>query len=166
MVGGRVLLFGGSGQLGRELTALSWPSGFEVFAPSRNEVDATDQSAVAACLDAGVWVAVINAAAYTAVDAAENAIAEAFGANALAPAILAEETRRRGIPILQVSTDYVFDGTKPAPYAEDDPVRPLGVYGASKLAGEEAVRTGNPEHLTSVRRGSSADMVAISSRQC
>ena len=143
----RILVIGGSGQLGRELTALSWPSGFAVVAPPRSEVDATDQSAVAAYLGTGDWIAVINAAAYTAVDAAEDAVAEAFAANALAPAILAEETRRRGVPLIQVSTDYVFDGTKPAPYVEDDPTHPLGVYGASKLAGEEAVRTGNPHHV-------------------
>jgi dTDP-4-dehydrorhamnose reductase len=118
-----------------------------VFAPPRSEVDATDRAAVVACLAARNWTAVINAAAYTAVDTAEDAVAEAFMANALGPAILAEETKRRGVPLIHVSTDYVFDGTKPTPYVEDDPVRPLGVYGASKLAGEEAVRTGNPRHL-------------------
>ena len=84
---------------------------------------------------------------YTAVDAAEDAVAEAFAANALGPAILAEETRRRGVPLIHISTDYVFDGAKPTPYGEDDATHPLGVYGASKLAGEEAVRTGNPRHL-------------------
>ena len=68
----------------------------------------------------GDWTAAINAAAYTAVDAAEAAVAEAFAANALGPAILAEETRRRGVPLIHISTDYVFDGAKPAPYVEDD----------------------------------------------
>lgn len=147
MAESRILVIGGSGQLGRELTAPIWPPGYQVFAPPRTEVDATNRAAVAACLAAGNWTAVINAAAYTAVDAAEEAVVEAFMANALGPAILAEETRRRGVPLIHVSTDYVFDGTKPTPYTEDDPVGPLGVYGASKLAGEEAVRTGNPRHL-------------------
>jgi len=143
----RILVIGGASQLGLELTSLSWPAGYEVYAPPRSEVDVTDRAAIAACLAARSWTAVINAAAYTAVDAAEDAVAEAFAANALGPAILAEETKRRGVPLIHVSTDYVFDGTKPTPYVEDDPVRPLGVYGASKLAGEEAVRTGNPRHL-------------------
>jgi dTDP-4-dehydrorhamnose reductase len=142
-----ILVIGGSGQLGRELTALPWPGGFTVVAPPRSEVEATDRSSVAACLGSGYWTAVINAAAYTAVDAAEDHVAEAFTANALAPAILADETRRHGVPLIQISTDYVFDGAKPTPYIEDDPVHPLGVYGASKLAGEEAVRTGNPRHI-------------------
>jgi dTDP-4-dehydrorhamnose reductase len=143
----RILVIGGTGQLGRELTALSWPNPCVVIAPPRSELDIANKSAVAAALATSDWTAVINAAAYTAVDAAEDNVADAFVANALGPAILAEETRRRGVPLIHVSTDYVFDGTKPTPYVEDDPVRPLGVYGASKLAGEEAVRTGNPRHL-------------------
>ena len=143
----RILVIGGTGQLGRELTALSWSPGFDVIAPLRKELDATDQSALAAYLGTGDWIVVINTAAYTAVDAAEDAVAEAYHVNALGPAILAAETARRDIPLIHVSTDYVFDGTKPEPYVEDDPTHPLGVYGASKLAGEEAVRTGNPRHI-------------------
>lgn len=143
----RILVTGGSGQLGRELTALAWPAGATVFAPLRGALDVTDRTVVAAVLGGAAWTVVINAAAYTAVDAAEDAVTAAFAANAAGPAILAEETARRGVPLIHISTDYVFDGTKPSFYTEDDPVRPLGVYGASKLAGESAVRAGNPRHL-------------------
>jgi dTDP-4-dehydrorhamnose reductase len=82
---------------------------------------------------------VVNAAAYTAVDAAESDIAAAYRANRDGPAILARLCAETGIPLLHVSTDYVFDGSKPEPYVETDPVGPQGVYGASKLAGEQAV---------------------------
>jgi dTDP-4-dehydrorhamnose reductase len=143
----RLLILGGSGQLGCELRALHWPGGVTLAAPPHGSLDLADRAAVAATLAAEPWTAVINAAGWTAVDAAEDAVADAFAANALGPAILAEETRRHGVPLIHVSTDYVFDGTRPAAYVEDDPARPLGVYGASKLAGEEAVRTGNPRHV-------------------
>jgi dTDP-4-dehydrorhamnose reductase len=143
----RILLIGGSGQLGRELAEYAWPAGCEIAAPTRREVDLTDRSAVAACVAAQDWTTVINAAAHAGVDAAEDAVANAFATNAMGPAILAEATHRRGLPLIHISTDYVFDGTKSTPYVEDDAVRPLGVYGASKLAGEEAVRTGNRRHI-------------------
>ena len=142
-----VLLIGGSSQVGRELAEVRWPKGFALVAPSRGEADLTDHGALASLIAGGDWTAVINAAGWTAVDAAEENETEAFAVNAEGPAILAEETGRRGIPLIHVSTDYVFDGTKPAPYVEDDPTHPLGVYGASKLAGEKAVRTGNPQHI-------------------
>ena len=89
----------------------------------------------------------INAAAYTAVDRAESEIGAAFAINALGPALLAQATKAANIPLIHISTDYVFDGSKTGPYTEDDPVRPLGVYGASKEAGEQAVRTGNPRAI-------------------
>ena len=143
----RILLFGGSGQVGSEFRDMAWPEGFTLIAPDRSKADIGDRAAVATLLAAGDIAAVINTAAWTAVDAAEDDEAAAFAANALGPAVLAEETRRHDIPLIHVSTDYVFDGTKPAPYVEDDPTRPIGVYGASKLAGEDAVRTGNPRHL-------------------
>lgn len=143
----RILVFGGAGQVGTALKALALSEGTVLEAPSRAEADIADRTAVAAMLDSGAWSAVINAAAWTGVDAAEDAVADAFAANALGPAILADATRRRNIPLIHISTDYVFDGEKPSPYEEDDRTAPLGVYGASKLAGEEAVRTGNPRHL-------------------
>jgi len=143
----RILVLGGAGQVGRELEIATCPEGMRVTAPRRNEADITDRQAMTALIDSAPWAAVVNAAAWTAVDAAEDAVVDAFTANALGPAILAEATRRRGIPLVHISTDYVFDGRKAEPYDEGDPVRPLGVYGASKLAGEEAVRTGNPQHV-------------------
>ncbi len=89
----------------------------------------------------------INTAAYTAVDKAESDVAAAWRLNALAPAILAAATKARGIPLVHVSTDYVFAGTKAeGAYGPDEPVDPRSVYGASKAAGEIAVRTGNPRH--------------------
>jgi dTDP-4-dehydrorhamnose reductase len=147
MAARHILLLGGSGQVGRELVARPWPAPFILTAPSRRDLDLTDGAAIGAMVASRPWATVINAAAYSAVDKAETAVAEANTVNARGPAILAEATRRGAVPLIHISTDYVFDGSKPAPYDEDDPAHPLGVYGASKLAGEEAVRAGNPRHL-------------------
>jgi dTDP-4-dehydrorhamnose reductase len=141
-----VLVTGGSGQVGTALGRLA-PDDFELVAPSRAELDLTDPDAIAAMVASRPWAAVINAAAYTAVDKAEGDVVTAWRANALAPAAFAAATHAAGIPLLHVSTDYVFDGTKAAAYVEDDPVGPVGVYGASKEAGEQAVRTANPRHV-------------------
>ena len=143
----RILLFGGSGQVGGAIRALRLPDGVTLVAPGRDQADIVDRAAVDAVLGSEQWTAVINTAAWTAVDAAEDAVAGAFAANALGPAVLADATRERGIPLVHVSTDYVFDGTKDAPYEEDDRTGPVGAYGASKLAGEEAIRTGTPHHV-------------------
>ena len=141
-----LLILGGAGQVGTELQALGWPDGVKIHAPARAELDIADAGAVAAALDAHAYGAIINTAAYTAVDKAESEVAEAWRLNALAPAILAAETARRGIPMVHVSTDYVFAGTKSGAYETDDPIAPQSVYGASKAGGELAVRTGNPRH--------------------
>jgi dTDP-4-dehydrorhamnose reductase len=93
------------------------------------------------------WSAVINAAAYTDVDRAESEEATAFAINSEAPSQLAVETGRRGIPFVHISTDYVFDGRKGAPYVEQDQVAPLNAYGRSKLAGERRVGAANPKHI-------------------
>src|SRR5262245_10467806 len=93
------------------------------------------------------WSGVINAAAYTDVDRAESEESLAFAVNAEAPSRLAAETGRRGIPLVHISTDYVFDGRKGAPYVEQDAVAPLNAYGRSKLAGERGVRAGNHRHV-------------------
>lgn len=90
---------------------------------------------------------IINAAAYTAVDQAESEPELAFAINAEAPRVLAEEAARLGVPLIHYSTDYVFDGCKSEPYNEDDTTHPLGVYGKSKLAGEQAIRAVAGEHL-------------------
>jgi dTDP-4-dehydrorhamnose reductase len=139
-----VLVTGGAGQVGHELASRPWPAGVEILAPERARLNVADADTVSAFLAAAKVDAVINCAAYTAVDKAETEIAAAFEANALAPAVLAEATLKADIPLVHVSTDYVFDGTREGPYEVDDPVRPIGVYGASKAAGEYAVRFGNP----------------------
>lgn len=142
-----ILVLGGAGQVGTELQALSWPDGVRVHAPGRTDLDITDADAVAAALAARDYRAVINTAAYTAVDKAESDVVAAWRLNALAPAILAAATAAQSIPLVHVSTDYVFAGTKPdGAYAPDAPIDPQSVYGASKAAGELAVRTGNPRH--------------------
>ena len=143
---GPILITGGSGQVGGALLRLA-PSGVEVIAPARSELDLTDPVALAAMVGARSWAAVVNCAAYTAVDKAESDVVAAWQINALAPAALATATAAADIPLIHVSTDYVFDGSKAEPYREDDPVAPLGVYGASKLGGEVAVRTANPAHV-------------------
>ena len=142
-----ILIAGGGGQLGQALARAAWPAGLRAHAVPRAVLDIADPAAIAAALAARPYAAVVNAAAYTAVDAAEDDAAAAFAANATGPAILADLTRRAGLPLVHVSTDYVFDGTGDRPYREDDPVAPLGVYGASKLAGEYAVLSGNPRSV-------------------
>jgi dTDP-4-dehydrorhamnose reductase len=138
-----ILITGGAGQVGLELLAADWGQGVRLHAPTRAEVDLTDAEALRELFARQRFDAVINSAAYTAVDKAEGEVAAAFQANALVPAVLADLTRATGAPLIQVSTDYVFDGSKMGAYVEDDPVAPLGVYGASKLAGELATRSGN-----------------------
>lgn len=143
---GPILVTGGSGQIGGALAQLAGTD-IEIVAPGRDMLDLADPKALAAMVDARPWAAVVNCAAYTAVDKAESEVVTAWTVNALAPAALAAASAAADIPILQVSTDYVFNGTKAAPYDEDDPVAPLGVYGASKLGGELAVRSANPRHI-------------------
>ncbi len=142
-----ILITGGAGQVGLELQAADWPAGIVLHAPTREQLDLGDIASVRAAFAATPFAAVINSGAWTAVDKAETEIAAAFAANAMGPAILAEVTRAAGVPLIQVSTDYVFDGSKDGVYVEGDPVGPLGVYGASKLAGELAVRSGNPRSV-------------------
>jgi dTDP-4-dehydrorhamnose reductase len=140
-----ILITGGNGQLGTELKRLTWPDGLAITAIDIDELDLRDTAAVTAMIAQGhggqPWAAVISAGAYTAVDKAESDIVTAWTVNAMAPAALAEGCAKAGIPIVQVSTDYVFDGTRGGPWEVTDPVAPLDVYGASKLGGELAVRT-------------------------
>jgi dTDP-4-dehydrorhamnose reductase len=143
----RLLLLGGTGQVGTEARALALPRGVRIFAPPRSAVDLEDSAAIANVVAAEPWSAVINAAGYTNVDGAESAEAKAAAINATAPARLAAETGRRGIPLIHISTDYVFNGRKGLPYVEDDSPTPLSAYGRSKLAGEHGVRDGNPRHV-------------------
>lgn len=90
---------------------------------------------------------IVNAAAYTAVDRAQQEAELAYAVNATGPRVLAEEAARLGVPLIHYSTDYVFDGRKPQPYSEEDPPCPLSVYGTSKLAGEQAIQAVGGEHL-------------------
>lgn len=134
-----LLVPGGGGQLGRSLAALSSPE-LTVLAPTSAELDVTSAGAVIAAVSALPRPAVVvNAAAYTAVDQAETDQARAFAVNADAPRVLAAACSSRGVPLVHVSTDYVFPGDADRPYEVDSPVGPKSVYGLTKLAGEEAV---------------------------
>jgi dTDP-4-dehydrorhamnose reductase len=143
----RVLVTGTEGQLARSLAERAGlHPAIELVAHGRPELDMeVPGSAAAAIADAAPDV-VINAAAYTAVDQAEDEPDYAFRINAGAAGEIAGAAARVGAAIIQLSTDYVFDGRGDGPYREDAPVNPLGVYGRSKLAGEEQVRAANPRH--------------------
>jgi dTDP-4-dehydrorhamnose reductase len=136
-----ILVTGGNGQLGTELQRCSWPEGYEVVAIDVADLDLTDTAAILTKVAERPWAAVINGAAYTAVDKAESDVVTAWAVNAMAPAAFGQACATANIPLLQVSTDYVFAGDKQGAWEVTDPVAPLGVYGASKLGGELAVRT-------------------------
>jgi len=136
---GPILITGGSGQLGHALADAAQRRGLAYAVVSRPEFDFDVGETIAACISAAKPRLVINAAAYTAVDAAESNATAADGANHTGPAMLAGLCAGAGIPFIHVSTDYVFDGEKGSPYLETDHTYPAGVYGASKRAGELAV---------------------------
>jgi len=142
-----ILVFGGNGQLGRELSRRAAPRGLALRTLSHAEADIADEAAVAAALARWQPVSVVNAAAYTKVDLAETDIEAARRGNEIGPALLAGACARAGVPLVHVSTDYVFDGRKEGAYLESDPVCPLNVYGRTKAAGEEAVRRTLSRHL-------------------
>jgi dTDP-4-dehydrorhamnose reductase len=144
----RILIAGWQGQLARALVEIApGAPDVEALAVGRPALDICEPGSITrAMTDFGPDV-IVNAAAYTAVDKAESEPDAAFALNRDGPRMLAEAARKRGAVIIHVSTDYVFDGTKPTPYVEEDPVAPLGVYGRSKLEGEMAVRAANPRHL-------------------
>lgn len=132
----KVLVTGASGQLGYELSRLL---GEKFFGVDVNELDITDAHAVLSSFAGQEIEAIVNCAAYTAVDKAESERKEAFGVNEFGAKNIAALASKMNIPLIHVSTDFVFDGKKSSPYTEDDSVNPLSVYGASKLAGENAV---------------------------
>jgi dTDP-4-dehydrorhamnose reductase len=134
----RTLITGAGGQLGRALVRGA-PAGVELRACGREALDIGSLDAIAHRLDEFRPDLLINAAAYTAVDRAEEDADAAFAINAEAPGLLARACAARGVRLLHVSTDFVFDGRQSSPYAADARSNPLGVYGASKRAGEEAV---------------------------
>jgi dTDP-4-dehydrorhamnose reductase len=143
----KLLITGGEGQLGTELTAQAASHGMEVLAPTLAQMDLTRPDQLDRLWDEFRPALVINAAAYTAVDRAESEPELAFAVNAEAPARMARRCASEAIPLIHLSTDYVFDGRKGSPYVEEDPVAPLGVYGRSKAEGEAAVRRGCARHL-------------------
>ncbi|MFD0726104.1 dTDP-4-dehydrorhamnose reductase [Lysobacter brunescens] len=152
----RILLFGANGQVGHELRRSLARQG-EIVATTRSGrledgsaceiADFDAPEALPALVERIAPSLVVNAAAYTAVDKAESDRDAAFRANAEAPSRIAEACARRGIPLVHYSTDYVFDGTGTRPYREDDPTAPLGVYGESKLAGEQGIRASGASHM-------------------
>ncbi|MEX0759258.1 MAG: dTDP-4-dehydrorhamnose reductase [Tistlia sp.] len=144
---GAVLLFGGAGQVGRELAALAASRGVPLVAPAREAVDLCDRAAVEAELRRDAPAVVVNAAAYTAVDKAESEQEEALRVNRDGAATLAAAAAAADLPFVHLSTDYVFDGSAREPYREDAPVSPLSAYGRSKEAGERAVREVCPRHV-------------------
>jgi dTDP-4-dehydrorhamnose reductase len=141
-----ILLTGRNGQVGWELQRALLPLG-RVHAFGHAELDLADAAAVRRKLDEIRPDAIVNAAAYTAVDKAESEPDLANAVNAAAPALLAEEAAKRGALLIHYSTDYVYDGAKAAPYVETDPTGPLGAYGRSKLAGEAGIRAAGCDHL-------------------
>ncbi|WP_434721746.1 dTDP-4-dehydrorhamnose reductase [Mesorhizobium sp. RIZ17] len=144
----RLAVTGREGQVAASLVETARGSnGLEVVAVGRPELDLARPDTVFAALEAARPDIVVSAAAYTAVDQAEDEKELAFAVNATGAGKVAEAAARLGVPVIHLSTDYVFDGTKDGAYVETDPTAPLGVYGASKLAGEEAVAAANPRHL-------------------
>lgn len=141
-----ILLTGASGQVGWELRRTLAPLG-EVTALDSRGLDLADPAAIRARVREIGPKLIVNPAAYTAVDKAESEPERARSVNAVAPGILAEEARRCGAVLVHYSTDYVYDGGKAGAYLEDDPTGPLCVYGATKLAGEEAIRASGVRHL-------------------
>jgi dTDP-4-dehydrorhamnose reductase len=140
----RILVTGAGGQLGR--AAQDVFTRHEILARSHAELDASDLAALREALESTRAHCVLNAAGYTAVDAAEGDAEGAFAGNAIAPRHLAIATAERGIPLVHLSSDYVYDGRADRPYHEYDATHPVSVYGQSKLAGELEVRTFNPRH--------------------
>jgi len=142
----KILLTGASGQVGWELRRALAPLG-QVIAPNSRELDLANPDTIRRVLRDVRPHLIVNPAAYTAVDRAEDEVDLAMAINGTAPGVLAEEARRMHAALVHFSTDYVFDGSKPGSYRETDPTNPLGSYGRSKLAGEEAIRAVDVPHL-------------------
>ncbi len=145
----RILLIGATGQVGWELQRCVQALGTVIPAGRQqsHRVDLTDPDSVRTLVQATQPTIILNAAAYTAVDKAETEAELAYAVNAQAPGILAEEAQRLGALLVHYSTDYVFNGQQCHPYTEDVPTQPLGVYGSSKLAGEQAIQAVGGQYL-------------------
>lgn len=142
-----ILVFGSGGQLGQELVAAAHRAGTPLAGLTRAEADITNVAAVQRALRDLDPRVVINAGAYTKVDQAEAEEGKAYLVNAVGPSALARACLAAGLPLIQVSTDYVFDGSRDGAYTEEDPVAPLGVYGRSKASGEAVIRRNLPQHV-------------------
>jgi dTDP-4-dehydrorhamnose reductase len=142
----RILLTGVTGQVGAALRAPLESAG-SVIAADRSLLDLSRPEQLHSALDRISPDLIVNPAAYTAVDRAEDERELAFRVNADAPGVIARWAAGRGVPLVHFSTDYVFDGSGVRPWREDDPTGPLSVYGASKLAGEQAIRSAGGPHL-------------------
>lgn len=142
----RLLVFGQTGQVARELVRRAAP-GVTITTLGRDRADLSDPSTCALAIDRANVDAVINAAAWTAVDRAETDEAEAIVVNGDAPGAMARAAAARKLPFLHISTDYVFDGAGDLPFAPDHPTAPLNAYGRSKLSGETAIRAAGGRHL-------------------
>ncbi len=142
----RILVTGINGQVGFELLRSLAAQG-QVIAVGRGDMDLSDPDSIRRTVRETGPDLIVNAAAYTAVDQAESEPELALAVNGVAPGILAEEAKRLGAALIHYSTDYVFDGTKAAPYTEDDKPQPINVYGRTKLAGERAIQAVDGPHL-------------------
>jgi dTDP-4-dehydrorhamnose reductase len=143
----RFLIAGHTGQLATELLDRLPRDGHQIVAQEAPDLNLTDPVSIARAVEEAAPEVVINAAAYTAVDKAESQRGLAFAVNATGAGLLAEAAARRGLPFVHFSTDYVFAGDGGAPYTEDAATSPVGVYGESKLAGEQAVLAANPRSI-------------------
>lgn len=143
-----VLIIGSAGQLGTELNSRAIERGYNTVAVNRDELNITNEADVKAFVERVKPVVIINAAAYTAVDRAETDTEVAFAVNRDGPLYLARACAEAEIPLLHVSTDYVFDGKKSTPYLETDVPNPQGIYGQSKLEGETALATTLDKQIT------------------
>lgn len=140
----RILVTGREGQVATALREIGPARGHEILTVGRPAFDLADPASVTRAVEALKPDAIVSAAAYTAVDKAESEPDAALAVNATGPGALAAAARALGVPVVHLSTDYVFDGTKPTPYVESDPVAPASVYGSTKLAGERAVLAAQP----------------------
>ena len=142
----KVLLTGARGLLGHAMQR-ACPENWKLVALGHSDLDILEPAAIQMAITAHQPTAVVNCAAYTAVDLAETEVDRALAANATGPAHLARATAAAGVPLVQISTDFVFDGAQTGAYLESDPVAPLSVYGLTKAIGERAVREHQPDHL-------------------
>lgn len=142
----KILLTGSGGQLAQELQPILLYSG-EVIAVDRTRLDLSEPESIRQAMAEIQPDLVVNSGAYTAVDKAESEPELAHAVNGVAPGIIAEECEKLGSTLIHISTDYVFDGSQGSPYQETDTTNPLGIYGKSKLAGEEAIRQAGNRHI-------------------